>query len=149
MFPTVPFYPHLKMSQRSQRVLSEWPCLCLLVIFFTLQHCSILACLKIETWHHLLMDYQKKTSDASPLFTKNIFHDFLSFLFWKLFFVKDHLFMPHVRPVKLAGGVGQVGKVQNYFNAFVKLSHPLTRFTVLPPLWISDLYSLPITLLAL
>ena len=59
--------------------------------FFTLQHCSILACLKIETWHHLLMDYQKKTSDASPLFTKNIFHAFYSFLFWKFRFSEGSL----------------------------------------------------------
>ena len=75
------------------------------------------------------------------LFIVSFFGNFVS--------LKDHLFMPHVRPVKLAGGVGQVGKVQNYFNAFIKLSHPLTRFTNPPLLWISDLYSLPITLLAL
>ena len=56
------------------------------------------------------------------LFIVSFFGNFVS--------LKDHLFMPHVRPVKLAGGVGQVGKVQNYFNAFVKLSHPLTRFTI-------------------
>ena len=54
--------------------------------------------------------------------------------------------MPHVRPLKLAGG-GEVVKVQNYFNAFIKLSHPLTKFTI--PQAISDLYSLLITLLAL
>ena len=47
--------------------------------------------------------------------------------------VKDHLFMPHVRPVKLAGG-GKVVKVQNYFNAFIKLSHPLTKFAIQQPL---------------
>ena len=94
------------------------------------------------------MDYQQKSNGPTPLFMKhiNLMHTLICFFLQFSLSVKDHLFMPHVRPVKLAGG-GKVVKVQNYFNAFIKLSHPLTKFTI--PQAISDLYSLLITLLAL
>ena len=95
-----------------------------------------------KAWH---VDGLKRTSGVFPFYKPDIFlQNMIFFSLWPS--VKDHLFMPHVRPLKLAGG-GEVVKVQNYFNAFIKLSHPLTKFTI--PQAISDLYSLLITLLAL
>ena len=97
-----------------------------------------------KAWH---VDGLKRTSGVFPFYKADIFLQKYDFLFSLTCpSVKDHLFMPHVRPLKLAGG-GEVVKVQNYFNAFIKWSHPLTKFTI--PQAISDLYSLLITLLAL
>ena len=139
LFSITPFCPKFEFKKERNS-----GCLCPVVIVFHFHFTRLI--------HFKIWDLASLVDGL--LSAKNQWRFFSSYFtlsapkYFFFFSVKDHLFMPHVRPVKLAGG-WEVVKVQNYFNAFIKLSHPLTSFTIQQPLYISDLYSPLITLLAL